>query len=70
MITFYFDDAVAKVWYDSSMKCLFMKVQRALTSSELDLLAKAVLGAIKKLKRDSDGALYLVSDLHFMRKLV
>lgn len=63
MVTFFFDDAIAKVWFDASTRCLYTKVQRTLTSSDLQRLAKTVRSLIKKLKRQNRGLLCSVTDM-------
>jgi hypothetical protein len=63
MVTFYFDDATAKVWYDDSIQCLFTKVHRTLTSADLELLSKTVCNAVKRLNRQHRGSLFSVTDL-------
>lgn len=63
MITFYLDDAIAKVWHDDALNCVVTKVHRTMTTSDLERLAKTVSETIKKLRRRHPGMLYAVTDL-------
>jgi hypothetical protein len=64
MITFYLDDAIAKVWHDDTIPCIFTKVHRTMTSADLERLSKTVSETVKKLKRRDRGILFSVTDLH------
>jgi hypothetical protein len=63
MVTFFFDDAIAKVWFDDSTRCLYTKVQRTLSTADLKRLSKTVCGVIKKVKRQPHGLLCSVTDM-------